>query len=365
MRKLITICVVVLAATTLFGQSPEMMNYQAVIRNANGLLVQSQEIGMQVSILQGAADGMAVYVESHTAETNINGLVTIEIGTGISSGEFSSIDWANGPYFIKTETDPEGGTNYSVTGISQLLSVPYALHATSAEYAETAQTVSEPPAETDPVFGASLAAGLTANDTASWNGKQDPLIAGPGIHINGDTIRSSVDTIIAGPGIQINGDTISSSIDPDHFYLGQDTLGGIVFYIYRDRNGAQHGLIVSKTETSAQWQSTPSLTQADRSWDGTYNTGLITGSPAVDWVKGLGEDWYLPSIDELSLLWNNRYHANQGLNAAGGALLSNSAYYWSSTEGNATYAFPYTFYGGFGSYRVKTTTYNVRAVKAF
>ena len=333
MRKLTTIITALLAAATLFAQSPEMMNYQAVIRNANGLLVQEQEIGMQVSIIQGTAEGTAVYSETHTAQTNINGLVTIEIGTGTTTGEFSSIDWANGPYFIKTETDPEGGTNYSVTGVSQLLSVPYALHAKSAE------TV----AETDPVFGASAAGGITEGDTAYWNQKQDKLAAGPGIRIEGNTI----------------------SAVPGNFYLGQDTLGGIVFYLFPDPDGAQHGLIVSKTETTAQWQSTPSLTQADRSWDGAYNTELITGSPAADWARGLGEGWYLPSIDELSLLWNNRYHANKGLNDAGAALLSNSAYYWSSTEGSESYAFPYTFYGGFGSYRVKTTTYNVRAVKAF
>src|SRR5690606_20695816 len=63
-------------------------------------------------------------------QTNINGLVTVEIGTGIPlTGTFAGIDWSNGSYFIKTETDPTGGTNYTIVGISQLLSTPYALYA--------------------------------------------------------------------------------------------------------------------------------------------------------------------------------------------------------------------------------------------
>jgi uncharacterized protein (TIGR02145 family) len=77
-----------------------------------------------------------VYTETQTPTTNANGLIAIEIGIGtIVSGSFANIDWANGPYFVKTETDPNGGSNYTLTGTSQLLSVPYAMHAKSAETA--------------------------------------------------------------------------------------------------------------------------------------------------------------------------------------------------------------------------------------
>ena len=57
----------------------------------------------------------------------------IEIGTGITSDDFSAINWSNGSYYIKTETDPAGGNNFTITGTSQLLSVPYALHSKTAE----------------------------------------------------------------------------------------------------------------------------------------------------------------------------------------------------------------------------------------
>ena len=110
------------------AQAPQKLSYQAVIRNASNGLVANTNVGIRVSVLQGSQTGNAVYVETHTATTNNNGLVNLQIGGGIVvSGAFDSINWAFGSYFIKTETDPTGGTNYSIVGTNQLLSVPYAL----------------------------------------------------------------------------------------------------------------------------------------------------------------------------------------------------------------------------------------------
>ena len=122
-----------LVSNFVFAQAPQKMSYQAVIRDGSNALVQSQTVGMQISILQGSITGTAVYVETHSAVTNSNGLVSIEIGGGaVTSGSFATIDWANGPFFVKTETDPAGGTNYTITGTTQLLSVPYAMYAASS-----------------------------------------------------------------------------------------------------------------------------------------------------------------------------------------------------------------------------------------
>ena len=113
-----------------FAQAPEKMSYQAVVRNTTNNLVVSQSVGMQISILQGSSTGTAVYVETQTPTSNANGLVSLEIGGGtVVSGNMATINWANGPYFIKTETDPTGGSSYTITGTSQLLSAPYALYA--------------------------------------------------------------------------------------------------------------------------------------------------------------------------------------------------------------------------------------------
>ncbi len=172
------------------AQSPQKMSYQAVIRNSGSVLVTSTTIGMQISILQGSASGAVVYTETQTPTTNANGLVSIEIGTGAG---FATINWANGPYFIKTETDPTGGTNYTITGTSQLLSVPYSLNAKSAETADYNNLTNLPTlnianwntaygwgnhasagyltsyTETDPLFSASPANGITATNVTNWN----------------------------------------------------------------------------------------------------------------------------------------------------------------------------------------------------
>ena len=104
-----------------------------MVRNANNALVVDAPVGVRVSILQGGVNGTAVYMETHTAVTNANGLLTLQVGGGnVQQGVFAEIDWANGLYFLKTETDPNGGTNYSITSTQQPLSVPYALYSREA-----------------------------------------------------------------------------------------------------------------------------------------------------------------------------------------------------------------------------------------
>ncbi len=132
MKKLFFVYIALFLTANVFGQAPEKMSYQAVIRDVDNQLVSNQAIGMRISILQGSADGAEVYQETYNPNptTNVNGLVSLEIGTGVPlAGNFSTIDWANGSYFIKIETDLKGGTDYNISGTSQLVSVPYALYA--------------------------------------------------------------------------------------------------------------------------------------------------------------------------------------------------------------------------------------------
>jgi uncharacterized protein (TIGR02145 family) len=115
------------------AQSTDRLSYQAVVRSASGAILASQSIGMRISILKGTATGTVVYSETHARTTNAQGLVNLEIGGGSAvSGNFSTILWSQGPYFIKIETDVSGGTNYQLTFTTQLLSVPYSLYAQSA-----------------------------------------------------------------------------------------------------------------------------------------------------------------------------------------------------------------------------------------
>ncbi len=124
--RYVCILVIFFPSFHLSAQVPDKMTYQAVIRDADNFLVSEGQIGLQISILRGSTDGEIIYAETQTPLTNANGLISIEFG-----GEegFDTISWAMGPLFLKTEIDPEGGSDYTITGTTQILAVPYALHA--------------------------------------------------------------------------------------------------------------------------------------------------------------------------------------------------------------------------------------------
>ena len=297
MKNSFTILVALFIVATTFAQAPEQMSYQAVVRDSGDVLVTNQQVGMQISILQTTATGTAVYVETHTETTNVNGLVTLEIGTGsVVSGDFTTIDWSADSYFIKTETDPTGGTSYTITGTSQLLSVPYALHAKTAE-------------------SVTSTCGLSIGDTYQ---------------------------------------------------------GGIIFYL--DASGC-HGLIAApgdQSTSAAWWNGSYMDTRAYGSglFEGKYNTKMInlqqggTTSAAAICANYGDFKWYLPSIEELNLMYENIGQGNAlGLGNIGGFV---NAYYWSSTEADSNNAWKQNFFIGFQILSFKFSTVNsVRAVRAF
>ncbi len=289
-----------------FAQAPNKMSYQAVIRDNSNALVTNQIVGMQISILQGSANGTAVYAETQTPTTNANGLASIEIGGGtVVSGNFSTIDWANGPYFIKTETDPTGGSNYTITGTSQLLSVPYALYATNAG---------------------------NANGGGNFT-----------------------------------------------HYIGETFGGGVIFHLWKDAQGVEHGLIIDKTDLSAAqvWSNIDQTligASAQSSWDGLSNSTAIIGQAGhtssaaalcLNSTNGGQSDWYLPSRNELNMLWNNNYTVVRSLSQISGATQLQTAYYWSSTETATGNAWRFNFLDSSANSTIKSTTYYVRAVRAF
>ncbi len=136
MKTLIALIFFLIFSAGLFSQPPQKMSYQAIVRNTEGELVREQQVGILISILEGSADGSAVYTETQTVQTNKNGLLSLEIG---QNAGFGLIDWSAGDYYLKTEIDPSGGTAYSIRGTTQLLSVPYALYAKQAEEVKNAQ----------------------------------------------------------------------------------------------------------------------------------------------------------------------------------------------------------------------------------
>lgn len=135
MKRVVLILPLLVLSFMLCAQVPDKMSYQAVIRDSEQKLMSNQEVNLKISILKDEVSGPPVYVETQDVKTNSNGLVSFEIGTGNSNDKFSDIDWSSSQYFIKTETDPygAGSGNYTLSSTAQLLSVPYAMHANSAE----------------------------------------------------------------------------------------------------------------------------------------------------------------------------------------------------------------------------------------
>lgn len=125
--------IMVLLTRMVSAQSPERFSFQSVVRNASGQVVSNQAVGIRLSVLQGSVSGSSVYVETHVRTTTSTGLITLEIGSGTPvTGSLGAIDWSKGPFFLKSETDPAGGSSYQLVGTTQLLSVPYSLFAQSA-----------------------------------------------------------------------------------------------------------------------------------------------------------------------------------------------------------------------------------------
>lgn len=394
MKRLFTLSILLLMALGIFAQMPKGFSYQAVVRNSSGKLVDNKQVGVRFSILQGSAEGSAVYTETQTLTTNANGLLTVAIGSGAG---FDAIDWAGGSYFLKSEIDPNGGTDYTVTGVSQLLSVPYAMHAKTAESAT----------ETDPVFAAAFSVGNSQEGdlmrynaaTGKWESFTHDFAMGGHTHSAATTTtsgfmgaadKSKLDGVAAGAEVNVNADwnatsgdaqilnkpdvsvfatkaELAQKADKSQHYLGEEYLGGIIFYLYNDDSGEQHGLIVSKIESYQVLQTTPASTGADRSWDGAYNTSKLTGSPAKDWVVNtFSSEWYLPSIDEITLLHRNRFHVNKKLKSfTTGAQIITNLYYWSNTEPNGLSAYRFSMGAGYASDANKSSTNNVRAIRAF
>jgi len=394
MKRLFTLFATVLLTATLWAQSPERISYQAIIRNSSNQLVTNTQVGMQISIIQGAATNPSVYLETQTPTTNANGLLSIEIGAGTSSDDFSSIDWSNGPYFIKTQIDPAGGINYSITATSQLLSVPYALHA------KTAETVTGGIAESDPIFGASVAGSITGTDTTYWNNKldsyteSDPVfgasVAGGITSADTTNWSNKQDQLVAGTNISIVGNTISATggnaSSGATYSVGDFAQGGIVFWV--DEIG-QHGLVCAKTDqdggSGIRWYAgTFGVTRAtgDGPYAGELNTAIIIavqaaiGDDGDDYAAQICNDlkiteggktygdWYLPSGEELFMMYNNMKIINATAIANGGSSFA-SDYYWTSKEHNSSGAFRQPFGGGYNVLDGKDNKNRVRAVRAF
>ncbi|MBZ0242810.1 MAG: fibrobacter succinogenes major paralogous domain-containing protein, partial [Bacteroidales bacterium] len=268
MGKLFTILVAVILTSSVFlsrqanAQSPQKMSYQAVIRNSDDALITEQLVGLKIRIRKGSESGDVVYTETQTPTTNVNGLVSVEIGGDTG---FGNIDWSAGPYFIETEIDPAGGTTYSITGTSQLLSVPYALYTD----------------EVDP----NVPQGTQAGEMQYWNGSEWVIVA---VGNEGD---------------------IMTFVNNKPTWVGESSVGTvenpITGKIWMDRNLGASQIATSSTDEDAygdlyQWGR--GADGHEKRTSGTTATLSFSDTPGhSDFIKAPDEpyDWRSPQNDDL------------------------------------------------------------------
>jgi hypothetical protein len=216
--RYLSIIILFLFTVQVNAQVPKKMSYQAVIRDASSNLISQRNIGMQLSILKDDPNGIPVYIEVQQASTNLNGLVSIQIGKGVKIlGDFNSIDWSTGSYYIKTETDPDGGFNYKIIGTSELMSVPYAF------YAENSKSVFDT---------TSIYHSIRNLEKQSIENKNNILINLDSIKSNAAQIQFNIDDILLNTNnIKNNVDSLDSKIskiDLDNLLLNYQKLGKFV-----------------------------------------------------------------------------------------------------------------------------------------
>jgi hypothetical protein len=119
------------------AQVPQGVGYQGVATDANGIELVNQAISIRASVLSGSATGTIEWEETHATSTDTFGLFTLTIGQGTNTTNstqtsFADISWGTNTHFLKIEMDVTGGSNYSFMGTNQMMSVPYALYAESA-----------------------------------------------------------------------------------------------------------------------------------------------------------------------------------------------------------------------------------------
>ncbi|MDB3906535.1 hypothetical protein N9355_03600 [Crocinitomicaceae bacterium] len=135
MRKQLLILTLILASAGIgFSQSPDAVNYQAVARDGAGTLLNNQNLDVRIGIYSGIGGAVQEYEETHAVTTNQFGQFSLKIGQGtVVTGTFSAIGWGIDEHHLKVEVD--NGSGYVDLGTTQLVSVPYAKHAATADVA--------------------------------------------------------------------------------------------------------------------------------------------------------------------------------------------------------------------------------------
>ncbi len=328
----LAICAYLIFSLQILAQAPDMMSYQAVIRNAEHGLVANTQVSVQISILKGSPSGSTVFSESHHKTTNDNGLLSLEIGKGSKiSGHISQIDWSDGPYYIRSETDPAGGSNYSISITSQLMSVPYAL------YAKESGTGGFPD-------------GNFVGEILYWDGTQWTAIP-PGTH--GQTLSWCGGIPVWGPCNGGGGNTVTD-YDGNIYHI--ITIGSQQWLLENLRTTRYNdGTIIPNVTDHSAWSAitTPAYAWYDND-EGSHKDpyGALYNWYAIDPGSNGGKNicpvgWRVPTDGD----WTDLTDHLGGLSVAGGKMKEAGTTHWNPPNTSATNESGFTALpGGFRFY---------------
>lgn len=148
MKKILSLFVAgLITCLSIQAQTPQAVCYQAAAKDNQGADLIGQDIAIRAAVVKDGPNGTVEWEEVHTPTTDQFGLFNIEIGEGNPTGngaqtDFADIDWGNGTYWLRIEMDPTAGSDFVMMGATQIVSVPYALHAESAATAIFADSAS-------------------------------------------------------------------------------------------------------------------------------------------------------------------------------------------------------------------------------
>ena len=341
----------------ILAQAPNLISYQAVIWDGSGNLVAEKMVSIKISILQGSVTGAAVYAETHWIQTNVNGLVSLLIGGGTSAtGKISDINWGGGSFFLKTETDPTGGANFSIIGTTQLVSVPYAIHSNTSNNLVTPTPglpgqILTADKEGKPTWVSTYP---TINTTNSFNITSNTAVSGGNVTSDGGasiTARGVVWSTFPNPTVSLSTKT-NNGTGLGTFSASLSGLTSNTTYYGRafatNSVGTGYGNEISFTTTAGLTMNTPCIgTPTVKDIDGnSYNTVQI-GTQC--WTK---ENLKVTKYNDNSLIPLEATGSINGISAKWQALTNGSYSIYAneiSTGTNATiYGFLYNWYAAKG-----------------
>ena len=383
MKKFLLLFLTGLLSLALYSQAPEAFSFHSLVRDGAGQPIADQVVSFRFSIIKGSPTGEIIYQETHNVNTDPFGFVSLVIGKGdVNNGSFETIDWGVDSYFLQVEIDTEGGIMYADMGSTQLLSVPYALHAKTAanifsgDYDDLTNKPVIDGSETKISAGDNIlvtGSGTMSNPYVITNGfsgdyndlRNKPITDGSETKLYGES-----NIITEGTGTNDDPYVIRERTH----YVGENYGGGIVFYVY---DNGRHGLIASTSDLDPgiEWYNGTlryTNTTGNGIKAGEMNTAIIIALQTNDNPLGnfaakvcadysltsdgiMYGDWYLPSKYELAILFTQKDTVGN----------FNTEYYWSSTEFSSISAWCQNFETGVQVNLHKSFPYGVRAIRAF